>query len=421
MSELVFILPDVGEGLAEAEVIDWLVPLGAAVRADQPVVTVETAKAQVELPAPADGVLRSFLHRPGDTVAVGAPLFVLDTADDERSGPGTSDRAPAGASGRAPAGAMPPRRPGRVLAAPSTRRFAVTHGLDLRDVSGTGPHGRVLLADAEAALTRAAETSPATAAQPAREAAAIGTEPRGGTTPLVETPAETEVRPLRGLRRQVARAMTAAWQIPHVTEFREIDATELERAHRSLRADAGEQGARLTLLPLLVRVVAAALRRHPDVNATLDMAQEELTLHRRQHIGIAAATPDGLVVPVLRDAGRHGVPALAREIARLGDAARNRTLTVAETTGATFTVSNFGSYGTWLGTPLINAPQVAIAGFGRVRDAVVPVDGVPAVRRVLPVAVSADHRVLDGDHLGAFVNTLERLVRTPLLLLGEEN
>ncbi|RBY85996.1 dihydrolipoamide acetyltransferase family protein [Blastococcus sp. TF02A-26] len=399
MSELVFTLPDVGEGLAEAEVIDWLVPLGAAVRADQPVVTVETAKAQVELPAPADGVLRSFLHDPGDTVAVGAPLFVLDTAD--------ADAEPA-------PGGLRPGRPGRVLAAPSTRRFAVTHGLDLRDVRGTGPSGRVLLADAEAALARAADASPAAAAP------APAAEPVGTVRPS-EAPADTDVRPLRGLRRQVARAMTAAWQIPHITEFREIDATELERAHRSLRADAGEQGTRLTLLPLLVRVVVAALRRHPEVNATVDMEREEVTLHRRQHIGIAAATPDGLVVPVLHDAGRRSVPALAREIARLGDAARDRSLTVPETTGATFTVSNFGSYGTWLGTPLINAPQVAIAGFGRVRDAVVPVDGVPAVRRVLPVAVSADHRVLDGDHLGSFVNTLERLVRTPLLLLGEED
>jgi pyruvate/2-oxoglutarate dehydrogenase complex dihydrolipoamide acyltransferase (E2) component len=175
------------------------------------------------------------------------------------------------------------------------------------------------------------------------------------------------------------------------------------------------------VLPLLIRTVFAGLRRHPRLNATLDMAAERYELHHRHHIGVAAATPDGLIVPVLRDAGRYSIKGLGREVERLADAARARTLSVEETSGGTFTISNFGSYGTWLGTPLVNAPQVAIAGFGRIREAVVPVDGAPAVRRVLPVAVSADHRLIDGAELGAFVNTLERLIRSPLALLGEED
>jgi pyruvate dehydrogenase E2 component (dihydrolipoamide acetyltransferase) len=388
MTEVVFRLPDVGEGLAEAEVVEWLVAVGATVRADQPVVTVETAKAQVELPAPADGTIRELAHGPGDVVPVGEPLFVLETAD---AGPAR----------------LASRR--RVLAAPSTRRLAVEHGVDLTQLSGTGPNGRIVPEDVMAAVAPPSPTPPSpTPPSPT---------PPGPAPAPRETMADTEVRPLRGLRRQVARAMTAALAVPHVTEFREVDATELERAHAVLRADTTE---RLTLLPLLVRVVAAALRRHPELNATFDPDRAELTIHRRIDLGIATATPDGLVVPVLRDAGARGVPGLGREIGRLAAAARERTLTPAENTGATFTVSNFGSYGTWLGTPLISPPQVAIAGFGRVRDAVVPVDGVPAVRRVLPLAVAADHRVLDGADLGAFVATLERLIRAPLLLLGED-
>jgi pyruvate/2-oxoglutarate dehydrogenase complex dihydrolipoamide acyltransferase (E2) component len=382
VSEIVFRLPDVGEGLAEAEVVEWLVDPGATVRADQPVVTVETAKAQVELPAPADGTIRQLARAVGDVVPVGEPLFVLETG----------------------AGASPAAR-NRVLAAPSTRRLAVEHGVELTTLTGSGPNGRIVPDDVMAAV--AAPPKPEPEPEPVLPQAPVDT-------------ADTEVRPLRGLRRQTAKAMTAALAVPHITEFREVDATELERAHALLRADAEERGERLTLLPLLVRVLVAALRRHPELNATFDPERGELTVHRRLHIGIATATPDGLVVPVLRDAGTRAVPGLAREIARLAQAARERTLTPRDTTGATFTVSNFGSYGTWLGTPLISPPQVAIAGFGRVRDAVVPVDGAPAVRRVLPLAVAADHRVLDGADLGAFVATLERLVRTPLLLLGED-
>jgi pyruvate/2-oxoglutarate dehydrogenase complex dihydrolipoamide acyltransferase (E2) component len=348
-------------------------------------------------------VIRELTHAPGDLVPVGAPLFVLETG-------ATTEAAPTTNGNRA-------RR--RVLAAPSTRRLAVEHGIDLAEITGTGPNGRIVPDDVMAALA-AVRSAPN-----GEDATELDTGVAGGgfEPPQRRTrrhDAEAEVRPLRGLRRQVARAMTTTLAIPHITEFREVDATELERAHAVLRADAQERGERLTLLPLLVRAVVAALRRHPELNATLDMEREELTVHRRLDIGIAAATPDGLVVPVLHDAGADGVARLGREITRLGSAARERTLTPQETTAATFTISNFGSYGTWLGTPLINPPQVAIAGFGRVRDAVVPVDGAPAVRRVLPLAVAADHRVLDGAHLGAFVTTLERLLREPVLLLGED-
>lgn len=410
MSELVFRLPDVGEGLTEAEIVNWLVAVGSEVRADQPVVTVETAKAQVELPAPADGVVQELSHHTGDVVRVGAALFVLDTVDDEPATP--HDRAgehqPAatgGAAAAAPTGARSSNGGQRVLAAPSTRRFAVEHGIDLTEIIGSGPAGRIVLSDVEQALDTQRTPMSSTVASTAAGS---------------ETAESSTVRPLRGLRRQVAQAMTAAWSAPHITEFREIEATALEHAHDLLREQAQRRGERLTLLPLLARIVAAALRQHPDLNATFDADAVTVEVHHRLNLGIATATPDGLIVPVVRDAADRGVPDLGREITRLAEAARQRALTVEDTTGGTFTISNFGSYGTWLGTPLINTPQVAIAGFGRAHEAVVPVDGAPAVRRVLPLAVAADHRLIDGAALGAFVGTLEQFVHQPLLLLGEE-
>lgn len=400
MSAVVFRLPDVGEGLAEAEIVDWLVAAGSAVRADQPVVIVETAKAQVELPAPADGVVRELSHQPGDAVPVGGALFVLDTA--ATTGSGEEQPEPVAAAvpgGRDDAAPSDGRR--RVLAAPSTRRFAIEHGIDLAEVTGSGPAGRVLRADVLHVLdTRCARGPGGPATEPAAESG-------------------TEARPLRGLRRQMARAMTDAAAIPHITEFREIDATALEQGHQVLRAQAHERGERLTLLAVLVRVLVAALRQHPDLNATFDPDTETVHVHRHLDLGIATATADGLIVPVLRGAAGRSVPELAGEISRLADAARHRTLAVRDTSGGSFTVSNFGSYGTWLGTPLINPPQVAIAGFGRAHDAVVPVDGAPAVRRVLPVVVAADHRLIDGEALASFMTTLERLITVPLLLLGE--
>ncbi|WP_454197314.1 dihydrolipoamide acetyltransferase family protein [Nocardia sp. Marseille-Q1738] len=410
MSELIFTLPDVGEGLADAEIIEWLVAVGDHVRADQPVVTIETAKAQVELPAPADGTLRSIAADAGEVVPVGEPLFVLDTAEldtaessttePDTGGPGTAEPGPGEFREAAPLR--------RVLAAPSTRRLGVELGVDLARITGTGPNGRITDADVRAAAEPEVPEQDSTPVATS-SAAVSGPQPAGAGTPI----------PLRGLRRQIARAMDAAWKVPHVTEFRQVDATALEAALAALRAAHPDPDVRLTPLPLLVRAVLVALRRHPALNATLDMVAEQYILHPHHHVGLAVATGEGLMVPVLRDAARYSIEGLARQIVQLAAGARARSLTVEQTSGATITISNFGSYGTWLGTPLITPPQVAIVGFGRIAEAVVPVDGVPAVRRVLPIAVSADHRLLDGDALGEFVTTLERLIAAPLALLGE--
>lgn len=213
--------------------------------------------------------------------------------------------------------------------------------------------------------------------------------------------------------------MTEALQIPHVTEFREIDATGLLEAHAVLRPRFEETGLRLSLLPLLVKACTWALARHPSLNATFDAEASRITQHRSVHLGIATATDDGLMVPVLRDSDELSLRETAAGIERLVHLARTRTAAPQHLSGGTFTLTNFGSFGTWLGTPIIRPPEVAIAGFGRVEEKVIAVDGAPVVRPVLPIVVACDHRINDGAHLAGLVSDLAAALRQPLLLVDD--
>lgn len=387
-----FAVPDLGEGLTEVEVVEWRVAVGDSVAEDQTVVEVQTAKAITEIPTPVAGVVRRLGGQPGDVLPVGTVLIEFDMADPAE---------PVGES--APLPRSPARR--RVLASPSTRKHAVTLGVDLAAVKGSGPSGRVTKADVDAAARTDAPVDGVPATRP--------------STPERQPTGQDEVVPLRGIRRQVARAMARSWQqVPHITEFREVDASRLVDARRALQDRASEGVPRLTYLPLFVLACAAALSRHRDLNASIDVDTETITYHGSVHIGIATASDDGLVVPVLRDAGARSLTDISREVVDLAAAVRERRLRADQLGGGTFTISNFGSYGTWLGTPLVTPPEVAIAGFGRIRDAVVAVDGQPVVRPTLPLAVSADHRLVDGHVLGAFVDDLAGLLANPILLLG---
>ncbi|MGH8908386.1 MAG: dihydrolipoamide acetyltransferase family protein [Egibacteraceae bacterium] len=378
MNPLEFRLPDLGEGLSEGEIVAWRVAVGDHVARDQIIVEVQTDKSIVELPSPSEGVIAELGGKPGDILPVGAVLAVLRVDGLEAAGPPATALAPPAVSTQ------------RVLASPATRRLAVELGVDLAQVQGSGPGGRVTTEDVQVS---------------AAPAIAAGT----GTS-------SSETVPLRGLRRRIAQAMTQAWQqIPHITDFREIDATRLITARERLR---GRLGPELTYLPLFVAAVAAALSRHPSLNASMDLKAETITYHPRCHIGIATATDDGLIVPVLHDADRKSLAEIATEASALAQAARSRTVTPEQTAGGTFTITNFGSYGGWLGTPVIRPPEAAIAGFGRIHDAVVPVDGVPAIRPLLPMVVAADHRLIDGDVLGRFATDLAALLADPVLLLA---
>ncbi len=387
MSTLEFRLPDIGEGLSEGEIVAWRVAVGDRVARDQIIVEVETDKSIVELPSPSEGVIAELGGKPGDIIPVGAMLAVLATG-------GVGEVEGVEEVG-GPVATGPPRR---VLASPATRKLAVEMGVDLAHVQGSGPGGRVTKEDVQAA----AAPVPAGRASP-------GAAGRRASS-------EQETVPLRGLRRRIAQTMTQAWQqIPHITDFREIDATRLIEVRARLRDRIGPE---LTYSPLFVAAVAAALPRHPALNASLDLDAETITYHPQCHIGIATATDDGLIVPVLHDADRKSLAEIAAEISTLAQAARSRTVTPEQTAGGTFTITNFGSYGGWLGTPVIRPPEAAIAGFGRIHDAVVPVDGVPTVRALLPMVVAADHRLIDGDVLGRFAADLAALLADPVLLLA---
>jgi pyruvate/2-oxoglutarate dehydrogenase complex dihydrolipoamide acyltransferase (E2) component len=211
--------------------------------------------------------------------------------------------------------------------------------------------------------------------------------------------------------------MTESWQsIPHITDVREIDATALVAARASLKA-ALDLDVPFSYLPLVVRAVTATLDRVPVFNASVDMDAGTITYHGRRNIGLATATPDGLMVPVLHDADTLGLTAIARRVHQLGERARTRKSTPGELADGTFTITNYGSYGSWLATPIIRPSEAAILGLGRIQDRVVAVDGAPVVRPVLTIAVSADHRLVDGDSMGSFLNTLTRYLENPLLLL----
>jgi pyruvate/2-oxoglutarate dehydrogenase complex dihydrolipoamide acyltransferase (E2) component len=388
-----FRLPDVGEGIASAEILEWLVAEGDTVREHQDIVQIQTDKAVVEIPSPATGVVSRLCVSVGDTVDVGALLVVIDgpTPDpsaapdvapaDERpyAAPATQPGPLAAPATERPlaAPATPPRplaapAAERPLASPSTRHLAHELGVDLAELQGSGPDGRILRADVE----RAAEEA-----------------------------GEGEVVPLRGTRRVIAHTLTRAWrEVPRIIDYREVDATALLELRARLA---------LTPAPLIVRAAVIAAREHPYVNASIDLERETITLHRRYHVGIATAGPDGLTVPVLHDADRRSLTELADEIATLSQAARERRLTPEQLAGATLTVNNFGSLGTWMGTPIVRPPEVVNLGVGAIRDRVVAVDGAPVVRPTLVISAAADHRVLDGDTLAAYVTRVAALLESP--------
>ena len=409
MSEFEFKLPDIGEGLSEGEIVRWHVASGEAVTADQILVEVETYKAVVEIPAPVSGVLKTQGGAPGDIVPIGGLLAVIETDGATKA---ETTKAPAAAETPAKArrAAKPPpaapraASPGgtsrRVRASPATRKLAVQLGVDLAAVTGTGERGLVTRDDVKGAAEGAG-------AAPAALAPAVAL-PEG----------EDRVVPLRGLRRRVAQTMAEAWRdIPHIWSMREIEADTLVGAQRGLKAEFEERGVRFTYLPIFVKAAVAALKRHPGFNASIDVERGEIIYRHRYNIGLATATPDGLMVTVVHDADRLSLPDLAARIEELSEAARQRKIRPEDLTGGTFTISNFGSYGGWMGTPIIRPPEVAIAGFGRIHEAVVAVDGAPAVRTLLPLVVAADHRMNDGQHLGEFMATLATYLGNPIRLL----
>jgi pyruvate dehydrogenase E2 component (dihydrolipoamide acetyltransferase) len=387
MARYEFRLPDIGEGLAEAEVARWLVAVGDQVSEDQPVVEMMTDKAMVELPAPGAGVVLEQLAAEGEVVKTGAVLYVLET--DGRIGanaPGEPEVKPAPQR----TVAAPAEGPA-VLAPPAVRKMARELGVDLAQVKGSGPGGRI---SAEDVKRHASQSGPATAVAPA---AGAGRRER-----------------LRGVQKRMAETMAqSARTIAHVTGFHEVDAGGFIEIASRLRRAAEERHRRFPFDALLVRAAAIALREHPIFNSSLDEAAGEIVFHDEVNIGVATATREGLIVPVVKNADTLDLDALAAEVDRVASAARDGKAALADLQGGTFTISNTGAWRGGFGTSLIRPPEVALVAFGRVEEKAVVRDGHVVARALMPMSVTFDHRVIDGEQGLSFALTLRELIEQP--------
>jgi 2-oxoisovalerate dehydrogenase E2 component (dihydrolipoyl transacylase) len=429
MSQFIFKMPDLGEGTVEAEIVAWHTKPGDVVQEDQVIVEVMTDKAAVEVPAPVSGRVVSISGEPGDKVAVGSPLIVFETAA-AAVAPAAPEAAPAMHASAATISAPAPGRPdpgggepaerqshGRVKASPANRRRAREAGIDLSTIAGSGPGGRILRGDLLAADGRAAARQPTGPGAGSRDVSAAWAAPEtsrptssGAPSALPET---TEIKVI-GVRRVIAERMSEAKRtIPHFAYVEEVDVTELESLRQHLNAKLAKGEPSLTYLPLVVLALARTLESFPQCNVLYDAARGVLVRHRAVHVGIATQTPDGLKVPVVRNAHALSLWDLAAEIRRVSERARSNKATRDELVGSTITVTSLGKLGGIASTPVINAPEVAIVGLNKAVERPMVRDGAVIVRRIMNLSSSFDHRFVDGYDAAAMIQTLKDLLEHP--------
>jgi pyruvate dehydrogenase E2 component (dihydrolipoamide acetyltransferase) len=399
-----FKLPDLGEGVAEGEILKWMVKEGEPVKEDQPLVEVMTDKVNVQIPAPRSGVVSKILANQGDIAKVGQVIVVID--DGSSAAPEQAGSAVMPPHAEAPRAAQPqaPAAPSAVLATPATRRLARELGVDISSVRGTGPQGRVTEDD-----LRRASASPA---------AATGV-PAGPTAPAARGALE-EFVPLRGLRKVIAERMLKSSQsAAQVTHVDEADMTELVLLREAFKGSAEKRGVRLTYLPFVIKAVVPALKEFPFVNSSMDEAAGGIVLKKYYNIGIATDTPQGLVVPVVKDADKKDIFELAAEIEKLAEKARGGQLSLDEVRGSTFTITNVGAIGGLFATPLVNLPEAAILGLHRITKRPVVREGRVEVRDITFLSLSFDHRVFDGAYAARFTTRVIETLQDTKKLLAE--
>jgi 2-oxoisovalerate dehydrogenase E2 component (dihydrolipoyl transacylase) len=397
VSQFTFKMPDLGEGTVDAEIVAWHTKPGDVVSEDQLIVEVMTDKAAVEVPAPVSGRVVSVTGAPGDKIAVGSPLIVFELTDGAAApAPAASTAAPAIAStpaataapeaATAPAPAVPVARQGRVMTSPANRRRAREAGIDLTTVAGSGPGGRIMRADLQTAAPRQA---------------------------IAHAADTTEIKVI-GLRRLIAERMSEAKRnIPHFAYVEEVDVTELESLRVHLNHSRAKDAGSLSYLPLVVMALTRVLESFPQCNVLYDAARGVLIRHRAVHVGIATQTPDGLKVPVVRNAQALGLWEVAAEIRRLAERARANKATREELVGSTITVTSLGKLGGIASTPIINAPEVAIIGLNKAVERPVVHQGTVAVRRIMNLSSSFDHRFVDGYDAAAMIQALKERLEHP--------
>jgi pyruvate dehydrogenase E2 component (dihydrolipoamide acetyltransferase) len=412
-----FKFPDIGEGLTEGEIVRWLVREGDEIKEGQPLVEVETDKALAEIPSPRTGVVVKILAKEKEIVKVGQVIVVIGEKGEVLVTPpprptsvgvvGELEEAPEEAP--AVAAKVEPIKPAFVsehaMATPSVRALAKELGVDINKVLGTGPEGRVLERDVRQFAESKAKPEEVKKPTKVKKYDLYG---------YVERIA------LRGVRRSIAKAMVKSkYTAPHVSAMDEADVTELWQIREKEKKVAESKGIKLTILPFIIKAVLAGLTEHPYLNATLDDENEEIILKKYFNIGIATDTPEGLMVPVVKNAKEKSIFELAQESAQLSEKARNRTIDLADLKGGTFTITNYGTVRGIYGTPIINYPEVAILGIGRMQEVPVVRDGTVVVRKILPLSLSFDHRVVDGAEAARFLNTIIARLEDPDLILLE--
>lgn len=432
-----FRLPDIGEGLTEAEIVRWLVDEGDEVKADQPIVEVETDKAVVEIPSPYAGIVLRHGGAAGDVIEVGSVLVVIGdpveslTDIDESVAPGAAESMASpsiGAVGLTSPGAKAvapivgtlseeaevlgprsekvPAESGSVKALPIVRKLARDNDIDLAAITGSGPDGRITREDVQAAIESRESSDTDETPQ---------TEPSSTQSPARPSGGEDDRQTMSRLRRTIAQNMSRSWaEIPHVTTFDDVDATRLLETRSAL---ARRHGVKLPLEALIVKAVLPALAEYPEFNSSIE--GDDLVIHRSHDIGIAVDTDEGLMVAVIHDADTKSVLDLGGEVVRLGEGARARKLGPDELTGQTFTVSNIGAVGGGHGTPIIPFGTIAILSVGRAREKAIVFEGDLVIAPVMPLSLSYDHRVIDGAKGRRFMSLVMENLEEPALFLAE--
>jgi pyruvate dehydrogenase E2 component (dihydrolipoamide acetyltransferase) len=451
-----FKLPDLGEGVHEGEIVDVLVSVGDSVEEGQPILTVETDKATVEIPSPYTGAVKEIKVKPGEMVRVGTVLMVFETGKPEEEAP-TPRAEKAEVLEEAEAGreepkaeetkveperrkppepqrpsepqrvpeperpTAPERSEGPVPASPATRHLARELGVDLRRVTPSGPAGLVTADDVRrfAEGAKAAPEAPAPQPEPAPESAPVE-RPSAEAPPLPDFDRWGQVQrePLRSIRRATARQMALAWsQIPHVSHRDEADITELELFRKKLAPDVEAQGGKLTITIFAMKAAVAALKKHPGFNSSIDMKSEEIIMKQYYNIGVAVDSGRGLIVPVIRDVDRKNITELAIELTEIVQRVRDGKATVEDMHGGTFTITNIGAIGGTGFSPIINYPEAAIMGMAKARLQPVVKGDAEAYeitpRLIMPMIVAFDHRVVDGADAARFLRMIVDILENP--------
>lgn len=426
-----FKLPDLGEGLTEGEIVKWLVKVGDSIEEGQNFVQLETDKAVVDIPSPRKGTVLKLGAAEGETVQVGQVLIVIGEPGEKPEAPprpkkkpekeearprpsvgvvGELEEAPEEIEEKAPPrpAAPPAMARAEILAVPMVRKLAADMKIDLRTVRGSGPQGRITKDDV---LKAAKEKKAPEKEAPPKEVKELRKDAYGSVERI----------PLRGLRKTIAQSMAKSKSIiPHAAGIDEADVTQLLTLKARAKERAAQRKIHLTILPFVIKAVAAALEEHPYLNASLDDGSGEILLKKYYNIGIAVDTKDGLIVPVVKNVKGKNVFQLATELTELSDKARARTIDLADLKGGTFTLTNFGAMGGLYGFPIIHHPEVGILGMGKIFEKPVVKEGKIEIRKVLPLSLSFDHRVVDGAEAVRFMNTVIQFLEDPGLILLEE-